>query len=559
MSSLPGDRLALLAFALASLAWAEEPRLPRFVNAAGGSGVDFVSAPSETTQKYLPTTMLGGVAMLDYDSDGRLDLFFVNGARVTDPMPSGARPDKSDPRYWDRLYRNQGNGRFSDVTAKAGLQGSFYAQGAAVGDYDNDGDSDLYVTGIQGNALYRNEGDGTFREVGRPAGVAGRGWSTSAAFLDYDADGRLDLAVARYVDWTFDKNPYCGERAAARRSYCHPDEFGPLPALLYRNRGDGTFEDVSESAGLAAAPQKGLGVAINDYDGDGRIDLFFANDSWPQHLFRNGPKGFTEEGLALGVAYDEDGRDFGGMGADFQDYDNDGRPDLFVNALARQGYHLYRNEGDAFVEVSIAAGIAEATKLTSGWGAAFLDFDNDGWKDLFVAQGHVMDNIEVTQPGLHYREPLMMLRNARGTYRDVSTDLGESFREPLASRGSAAGDLDNDGALDLVVYRNGGAPLILHNEGAGGAHWLLVALEGVESNRDGIGAALRLVANDGSEQFVTASATGSYLSARDRRAHFGLGASSGVKLLEIRWPSGRRQRLENIAADQILEVREPTQ
>ncbi len=544
------NRPVLLALALASAVRAEEVRLPRFLDITKGSGVEFVSAPSETSQKYLPTTMLGGVAMLDYDSDGLLDLFFVNGAQVRDPMPAGAVPDKSNPRYWDRLYRNLGDGRFEDVTEKAGLRGSFYGQGAAVGDYDNDGDPDLYVTGIQRNALYRNEGDGSFREVAEQAGAAGGGWSTSAAFVDFDADGLLDLAVARYVEWSFAKNPYCGDRAAARRSYCHPDEFVPLPALLYRNRGDGTFEDVSKQTGLGASLQKSLGIAINDYDGDGRIDLFFANDSWPQHLFRNGRDGFAEQGLALGVAYDDDGRDFGGMGTDFQDYDNDGRPDLFVNALSRQGYHLYRNEGGAFAEVSIAAGVAEATRLTSGWGATFLDFDNDGWKDLFVAQGHVMDNIEITQPGLRYREPPMMLRNEGGKFRDVSMRLGAAFQEPLAARGSAVGDLDNDGSLDLVVYRNGGPPLILRNEGARGEHWLLVELEGVASNRDAIGAVIRVVADDGSEQYVTVSATGGYLSARDRRAHFGLRANARVKLMEIRWPSGLRQKLEGVAADQ---------
>ena len=245
-----------------------------------------------------------------------------------------------------------------DATEKAGVRGSFYAQGAAVGDYDNDGDPDLYVTGIGRNALYRNEGDGPFREIGREAGVVAEGWSTSAAFVDYDADGLLDLAVARYVDWNFENNPYCGDRSANRRSYCHPDEFEPLPALLYRNRGDGTFEDVSRKAGLSVSPQKALGIAINDYDQDGRIDLFFANDSWSQRLFRNAAENFVETGVAVGVAYDGDGREFAGMGADFQDYDNDGRPDLFVNALARQGYHLYRNDGGAFAEVSIAAGVA---------------------------------------------------------------------------------------------------------------------------------------------------------------------------------------------------------
>ncbi len=502
--------------------------------------------------------MVGGVAMLDYDGDGRQDLFFVNGARLEDPMPPGKTPDKTDPRYWNRLYRNNGDGTFTDVTEKAGVRGHSYGMGAATGDYDNDGAPDLYVTNFGRNILYRNNGDGTFTDVTGKVGVAGGGWSAGAAFLDYDRDGHLDLIVARYLDWDFSKNVWCGDRAAGRRSYCHPSHFQPISHLVYRNNGDGTFSDVTRQAGLAGARGKGLGVAFQDYDRDGWPDILIANDSVAQQLFRNRRDGtFEDVALAAGLAYDDDGKTFAGMGVDFQDFDNDGWPDTFINALGLERYALFRNLRGAFEYVSGPSGVGAISISHSGWGTRFLDYDNDGWKDLFVAQGHVMDDIERSQPSLRYREPLLLMRNARGKFQGVSAQSGEAFRLALAARGAAVGDLDNDGFPDVAINCVNQPAVILRNRGGNGNHWLVVNTIGTTSNRDGIGARLRLVSPSGSEQHAIVTTAGSYLSASDKRVHFGLGHDATVKLLEITWPSGVVQRLENVAADRILPLREP--
>ncbi len=324
---------------------ATEPPPVRFVDVTAAVGVDFTHEASPTSQKYLPETMGVGVAVFDYDGDGRLDLFFVNGARIDDPMPKGATPLKDGARYWNRLYRQTESGRFEDVTARAGLAGSGYGQGVAVGDYDNDGDEDLYVTALGGNRLYRNDG-GHFTDVTAEAGVAGSGWSTSAAFVDFDGDGRLDLFVCRYLDWSFAANPYCGEPAPGPRAYCHPDRFRGIPALLYHNEGGGRFRDVSREAGVANPEGKSLGVAIADYNGDGLVDLFVANDSVREFLYRNRGGRFDEVGLAAGTALDQEGRAYAGMGVDFADYDNDGRPDVIVTNLSNERYALSRNAGD---------------------------------------------------------------------------------------------------------------------------------------------------------------------------------------------------------------------
>ena len=527
-----------------------------FLDITGPSRVGFVSDPSATTDKYLVEAMGGGVAMLDADGDGKLDIFFVNGAALRTSMKQGDRPDKSDPRFWNRLYRNNGDGSFTDITAKAGLQGVGYGQGVAVGDYDNDGRPDLYVTGFGGNTLYRNLGNGTFENVTAKAGVEGSGWSTSAGFIDYDRDGLLDLFVIRYLDWGFEKNKWCGDTKPGMRSYCHPDQFAPVTHLLYRNLGGGRFKETSVEAGITKAPGKGLGVAFNDADRDGWPDFFVANDSFPQQLFRNLHNGkFEEIGLPLGVAYDEDGKVFAGMGADFNDYDNDGWPDIFVNALANQGYGLFRNRKTLFEYASVPSGVAATSKMHSGWGTHFVDFDNDGWKDIFVAQGHVLDNIELTQPGLHYRETPLLLRNAGGKFIDVSASSGSAFTTPMAGRGAAFGDLDNDGAIDIVVSSNRGAPRILMNAAKGNG-WLLIDTIGTKSNRDGIGASVRIVTPSGREQFGFVSSAGSYLSAHDKRVHFGLGNEKRVRLLEIRWPSGIVQTWTEIAANQIFVAKE---
>jgi hypothetical protein len=535
------------------------PTLPVFADATARTRIAFRHQASRTSQKYLLESMSGGVAMLDFDNNGRLDLFFVNGAALRDPMPPGSHPDKSDPKYWNRLYRNNGDGTFTDVTERAGVQGHSYGMGVAIGDYDNDGSPDIYVTNFGGNILYHNNGDGSFTDVTSRAGVAASGWSVGACFVDFDRDGRLDLMVSRYLDWDFSSSRVCGENKPGYRAYCHPDLFQPMTHVLYHNNGDGTFTDVSTKSGIDRSPGKGLGIAINDFNQDGWPDIVVANDSFPQQLFRNNRDGtFTESALRLDLAYDEDGKAFAGMGVDFADYDNDGWPDIFVNALANQRYALYRNrQGQSFDYVSGPSGVAGITQMHSGWGARFLDYDNDGWKDLFVAQGHVMDNIELTQPAARYKEPPLLMHNGDGRFVDVSASSGEPFQLPMASRGVAFGDLNNDGFLDLAVNCNNGPPRVLMNQGGNGNHWLIINTIGTKSNRDGIGARIKLISESGKPQYGFVSTAGSYVSASDKRVHFGLGADRSARLVEITWPGGTVQQIETIKADQVLTVREP--
>lgn len=498
--------------------------------------------------------------MIDYNNDGLMDLFFVNGAALQDPMSAGSEPDKSNPKYWNRLYRNNRDGTFSDVTEKAGVKGEGYGMGVAVGDYDNDGFPDLYVTSLGHNTLYHNNGDGTFTDVTRKAGVAGGGWSTGAMFVDYDRDGKLDLFVSRYLTWDFSKDVFCGQTKPGYRAYCHPDQFPAITHLLFHNEGNGTFRNVSEESGINRSPGKGLGVAFADYDRDGWPDLFVANDAVAQQLFHNLRNGkFEEIAATAGVAYDEDGNAFSGMGVDFADYDNDGWPDVFVNALAKQRYATFHNNLGTFEYVSGRSGLGAASVAHSGWGAKFVDYDNDGWKDLFVAQGHVMDNIQLTQPDVRYLEPPLLLRNVPPVFRDVSKQSGEVFQRPLAARGAAFGYLQNDGGkLDIVLNCNEAGAVVVE-WGGNGNHWLLVNAAGTRSNRDGIGAEVHLVTEDGKEQYGTVSGAGSYLSASDKRLHFGLGSNRIVKLVEIHWPSGVKQTLTNVKADQVLVVHENAQ
>ena len=532
---------------------------PLFEDVTARSGIRFKHAASRTSQKYLPESMGAGVAMFDYDNDGWLDLFFVNGARIPDPMPRGASPDKSDPRFWNRLYRNNHDGTFRDVTEAAGLEGRLYGMGVATGDYDNDGNVDLLVTNLGGNILYHNNGDGTFTDVTAKAGVGGSGWCTGACFVDYDRDGRLDLIVTRYLEWDFSSNVFCGEHKPGYRAYCHPDQFNAISYLVFHNNGDGTFTDVSKKCGLAGSPGKALGVAINDFDADGWPDVFVANDSVAEQLFHNNHDGtFSEVALLAGLAYDQNGRAFAGMGADFGDYQNNGWPAVFVNALANQQYKLFRNDKGKFEDVTDAIGLGALTISHSGWGAKWIDFDNDGWLDLFVAQGHVMDNIELTEPRLHYREPALLLKNEQNGFRNVSAQGGPALMVPMAARGAAFGDLDNDGFVDVAINSNDSSALILRNSGKSGNHWLTLQLIGSASNRDAIGSKIRLIADRALQQTAFVSTAGSYISASDKRAHFGLGSSNKVQLIEITWPSGIMQRLESVAADQILTVREPS-
>ena len=550
--------MVCIAFLLAPLAAAPEdrPPLPVYRDVTAQSGVKFTCNASPTSQKYLIETMVGGVAMFDYNSDGWLDLFFVNGAALADPMPPGASPDKSDPRFWDRLFRNNKDGTFTDVTKQAGVRGRSYGMGVAAGDYDNDGHPDLYVTNFGRNDLYHNNGDGAFTDATEKAGVPGGGWSSSASFLDYDRDGWLDLFITRYLAWDFDNNPFCGPKTM--RAYCHPKNFALVSHLLYHNNGDGTFTDVSKQSGIADYPGYGLGVAFNDYDRDGWPDVLAANDKVPEQLFHNlGDGSFEEVGLEAGLAYNEEGGTFSGMGVDFADYNNDGWPDVFIGALANERYALFRNTKGTFFYESESSGISMITSRHSGWGLKFIDFDNDGWKDLFVAQGHVMDNIEQTRPSTPYREPMLLLRNREGQFEDVSRGRGDAFEIPRAARGVAFGDLDNDGFLDMAVNILNGPAVILHNGGGNGRHWIILNTVGGQSNRDGIGAKVRVVTASGPEQYGFVSTAGSYQSANDKRVHFGLGPDAVVDLIEVTWPNGTVQKLSHVKADRILTIKEP--
>jgi len=536
----------LVLIAAGAMLWAAatvpvfEVKLPR--------GIEFTLQNSPTPQKYLIETMPGGVALLDYNNDGLLDIFLVNGGRVTSPMKSPDSFGRHDPKYWNRLYRQNKDGSFTDVTEQAGLSNAGdgnYGMGVAVGDYDNDGFPDLYVTSYGKNILYHNNGDGTFTDVTAKAGVAGGGWSVSAGFFDYDNDGKLDLFVTRYMDWDTQHSKDCGGNY---HTYCPPGEFPRTTNILYHNRGDGTFEDVSQRSGIAAKKGHGLGVAFADYDGDGFIDIFVANDGMQQYLFHNNGNGtFTEVGLEAGAALNLDGGPLSGMGVVFQDYDNDGRPDVIVTTLPRQTYAVFHNDGDgSFSDRGLPTGVTMLSGVTSGWGIGLEDFDNDGQKDLFVTQGHVLDNVETIDPSLHYLEPTLLAMNRNGRFERV--DSGSDAL--VAGRGAAFGDLNNNGWIDVVTTVLGAHPQFYFNRG-GSAHWLTITLQGTRSNRDGLGARVQV---NGQTRFATTA--GSYESANDKRLHFGLGSAEKAQV-DIKWPSGIHQVLNDVHADQFLEVREP--
>ncbi|MBM3725730.1 MAG: CRTAC1 family protein [Acidobacteria bacterium] len=485
--------------------------------------------------------MGGGVALLDYNGDGRLDVFLVNSGAID----SGTFR-RNEPRHWNRLYRQNRDASFTDVTAAAGLSGAGdgnYGMGVAAADFDNDGDPDLYVTNFGRNVLYRNDA-GVFRDITEAAGVAGGGWSASAGFFDYDNDGRLDLLVTRYMDWSLRASKVCGTSIPV---YCPPAEFPAVANVLYRNRGDGTFEDRSVASGIAAVKGRGLGVAFADYDSDGFTDIFVANDGMEQFLFHNNGDGtFKERAAEAGAALTGEGKAISGMGAAFADFDNDGRPDVVVTSLSRQKYALWRNAGDGlFEDATLTSGLGAASFIHSGWGVALADFDNDGWKDLLVAQGHVMDNVDQVDSSLASREAPLLAANRRGRFERRPLAAGA-----VAGRGLAVGDLNNDGYLDAVMGVLGGAPVVMTNKGSGSG-WLTLELRGGKSNRDGVGA--RVAVNG---QHQTGGAAGSYLSSNDKRIHFGVGAAKTLRV-EIRWPSGAVQTMEDVRTNQILRVEEP--
>jgi hypothetical protein len=536
---------------------AEVNRLPNFLDRREKAGIRFKHQGNPTKEKYLIETMGGGVAVFDFNNDDLLDVYFVNGGKLQDPMKPGATVDRSGAEYFNRLYRNNGDGTFTDVTLEAGVSGSShgnYGTGVATGDFDNDGFMDLYVTNFGRNTLYRNNRDGTFRDVTKEAGVGAGGWSASAGFFDFDNDGWLDLFVTRYLHWDFSLSIPCGIPFTA---YCSPIQFKPISNVLYHNNRDGTFRDVSAVSGIGRVLSKGLGVAFNDYDQDGLTDICVACDRVPQLLFHNNGDGtFSERALEVGLALDEDGGVFSGMGVNFSDFNNDGLPDILITTLAKEMYAFYRNEGHGrFSYVTRPSRLGLVSMLMSGWGTGFVDFDRDGWKDLFVAQGHVLDNIERIDPTRKYLQAPLLCRNDKGKFIDVSAQSGPVFQQPVAGRGAAFGDFDNDGDIDVVMGVLNDFPRILYNEApAEAGHWLLIKLAGTVSNRDGMGAQVKVEGSSGLSQWSSVSTSGSYLSSSDKRLHFGLGSDELVKTIEVRWPSGITQELKNVKANQILTV-----
>lgn len=545
--------LTIICVLLAAPEDSSEMISPRFEEI---TAIAFHHFASPTNEKYLPETMGSGVGIVDVDNDGLLDLFLVNGA---DFSTQGLSPRKTQPTFANRLYRNLGNWRFEDVTDKWGARGEGFGMGVAVGDYNNDGRPDLYITAFGRNYLYRNTGS-KFTEVAIAAGVAGSGWSSGAAFLDYDHDGLLDLFVARYLDWSMKTSRWCGEGDGAPRSYCHPREFGKVPHMLFRNRGDGTFEDVTQKTGIDRKPGKGLGVKIDDVNRDGWPDILVANDSVAQQLFLNrSGQSFEEIALKAGLAYDDDGNPYAGMGIDVADVDGDTLPDVIINALARQGYWLYKNtaENSRFVEASMSSGLHRITDMNSGWGMRLADFDNDGSPDLAVAQGHVMDTIEFSDPGVRYREAPLLAKNVFGKFFDVSAQAGAAFSSPQAGRGLATGDLDGDGRLDLIINNNNSPVTLLRNTTPSRNNWLDIKLEGTTSNRDAYGAEITVTTDGGRRLRAYADTSGSYLSSSSPFLHFGLGPSTKASRIEVIWPKGARSVWRGDAANRLLRLREP--
>ena len=536
-----------------------------FVDATESSGLHFHHRASKTKRKYLPETMSGGVAIFDFDRDGWMDVFFVNGAEIKPAHPDGEEPEKTGPEYWNRLFHNNGDGTFSDLTSEYGLQGHGYGMGVAVGDYDNDGYPDLAVTklgtgGHRAVILYHNEAGRGFVDVTERAGVHAEGWATSAGFFDYDRDGHLDLFVCRYLVWDFGQDHRCGMRTEAGRSYCHPDVFEAISGYLFRNNGDGAFSDVSEQSGIAEAKGKALGVSFGDFNRDGWTDISVANDQLQQFLFQNEGDGtFREASLLAGVAFDEDGDEFSGMGTDFADLDNDGFPDIVTTTLSEEQFAFFRNRGDGEFEYGTSwSGLGRTTQLYTGWGVGVFDFDNDGSRDVFFANGHVMDNIEKSQPHLRYRQQPLLLHYRDGRFVDVSPRGGAIFARAWASRGAAVGDLDNDGDLDIVVANVDEPAYFAKNQSQEKLknNWIGLQFQGCPSNRDGIAARVVLTTADGAAQHATAKRAASYQSSNDGRVYWGLGRIAEVQAIEINWPSGSRQTLSQPEVNQIHVVEE---
>ena len=524
---------------------------PWFTDISSKSNFPYRSNNNFTGRKFFPQPMCGGVAAIDFDNDGWMDLFFTNGAKLPELKKTG-------PEYYNCLLRNNRDGSFTDVTEKAGLLGADlgFCFGAAVADYDNDGHSDMFVCNAGRNALYHNNGDGTFSDVTAGSGLDRKPenlLSVGAAWFDYDNDGRLDLIVTNYTVWTPQSDKRC-LRDPEHEEYCSPTVYKSVSSRLYRNLGDGKFEDATETSGIGKILGKGMGISIADFDRDGWMDIFVANDTEPNFLFMNQGNGtFKERGLELGVAYNMQGDSVSGMGSDAKDLDNDGWVDVVYNDLSGQVFGLLKNEGGkSFTDVTWSSKLGALSRRLSGWSIGFVDFDNDGWKDLYSANGDV-DDLTVNA-----KQHDTMFRNVDGkTLVDVSEEMGPDFGHMGYQRGSAFVDLNNDGFMDLVVTSLNEKPRILRNNAIHKNHWLMLDLEGTKSNRDGIGAAILVETGSGRKLHNHATTSVGFMSSSDRRIHFGLGAESKINYVEIRWPSGIVQRVEKPAADQILKVKEP--
>jgi hypothetical protein len=523
---------------------------PGFTNIAPGAGLDFHHVNGASADRHLPEIMSGGGLFFDFDNDGWTDIFLVDGGSLVDPATAG--------RARHRLYRNRGNGTFEDVTARSGITHQQYGMGTCAADYDNDGFTDLYVTNFGPNVLYHNNGGKTFTDVTRAAGVGSRSFGASCAFADVDRDGYVDLFVTNYVDARLDNNIFCGDAAARLRVYCHPLNFAPLASVLYHNNGNGTFTDVSQKAGIAQHRGNGLGVVFGDYDDDGWVDLFVANDTTPNFLYHNdGGGGFKEVALATGVAVAIDGRPRSGMGTDFGDYDGDGRLDLFVTNHELETHTLFHNLGKGlFADVTSESGVGLETLPFVGFGTQFFDYDNDGDLDLAIVNGHVMNDSGHFRPGSKEAQRKLLFRNdGNGRFKEVGRASGPGFAVEAVGRTLAVADIDNDGDLDILVTNNGGVVELLRNDGASGGNAVLLRLVGTRSNRGAVGARVRLTAG-GATQLREVKAGSSYLGQSDLRVHFGIGTATRIDRIEIRWPAGGTEIVQNAAANQILTMTE---
>jgi len=513
------------------------------------SGIKWVHTSGKSPEKYLPESSGPGCAFLDFDNDGWMDVYLVNSGKCDFFTPSTP--------LRNALYKNNRDGTFTDVTEKAGVSGGGYGQGVAVGDYDGDGFPDLYVTQYGRSILYHNNGDGTFTDVTEKAGVAAPGWSSSAVWFDYDNDGRLDLFVGRFVDFSKEINKPCGIHEDGRRHYCIPKVYTPMPSWLFHNNGDGTFTDVSKESGIAGHLGKAWGVVATDVNNDGRMDLFVANDTLRNFLFVNRGNGkFEEIGEAAGIAYSNEGRGRSGMGVDSADYDQDGYMDLFVANLDREMYSLYRNNHDeTFDDNAGRTGIAAATRLMSGWGLKFFDFDKDGELDLFLANGNPDDLIEQLKPQVTYEEPPLLFRNTGKSFENISQQAGPIFAQRLSARGLAVGDFNNDGSIDVLISVNNGAPILLRNNAAPENHWLGVKLVGTKTNPDAVGARITYQAQDLRRTRMKVGG-GSYLSDHDPRIVLGIGKRTTIDWLEVTWPqpSGKTERFINLPLDRYITI-----